>query len=325
MGQRWSRRICYYKDDDVVDHVPTYTNRSLESDYVLDDDIIGNGKTGHVRIGTCISTRTQYAIKIVSMSYLLASSNRKSCLDNEISILSKLHSHPNIVSLHAVYKEEHRISIVMTLLSSQSVLSRIIKCSDDDHEREIANVIRSVATALEYVHSCDIIHRDIKPENILYSRDGRDIYVIDFGIANSRNMAGTSHFMAPEVFSNTDVTSAVDIWALGITTYYMVFGTFPFDAKFLSLMEDKIKTGVFEFPSDRLSDCSVLVVDFIKQLLVVDPSRRPSASRVLEHPWLNKENERQRCSSRFTKEHLESLRNSIEERDKEINDGSVLF
>jgi len=102
--------------------------------------------------------------------------------------------------------------------------------------RKVAEIGSQVATALGVAHSYDIIHRDIKPQNIMVQPDGNS-KVMDFGIAraNSANLTqtgsvlGTAYYVSPEQAQGRELTSATDIYSLGVVLYEAVCGRVPFD------------------------------------------------------------------------------------------------
>ena len=92
--------------------------------------------------------------------------------------------------------------------------------------------------ALEYCHNVvNIIHRDIKPENILLDEND-DIKLADFGVSTVLKQsgcdkitsnAGSAIFFSPEACIGNQYRGKLnDIWASGITLFYMATGTFPF-------------------------------------------------------------------------------------------------
>ena len=88
-----------------------------------------------------------------------------------------------------------------------------------------------VAEALGAIHAAGVIHRDLKPSNILVAEDGP--HVIDFGVARAIDASGvtarsgTAGFMAPEVLLGESLTSACDVFALGMVLAHAV-GSRPF-------------------------------------------------------------------------------------------------
>lgn len=87
-----------------------------------------------------------------------------------------------------------------------------------------------------YCHSRGVVHRDLKLENVLFrSSDEDDFYVkvVDFGIAGMASEkvdAGTLAYMAPETLEKVAAATspAIDVWALGVMYYTMIYGTLPF-------------------------------------------------------------------------------------------------
>lgn len=114
-------------------------------------------------------------------------------------------------------------------------LSSIIKKGNYDTNKKV-DVIIQVCKALSFAHKNGIIHRDIKPENILINSEG-DALVSDFGIAqlfdkqqvtSDGTVMGTIAYMSPEQkVSARNVTSASDIYSLGVVMYEMFTGTKP--------------------------------------------------------------------------------------------------
>ena len=94
--------------------------------------------------------------------------------------------------------------------------------------------------ALAHAHDKGIIHRDVKPQNIIINSRGR-AKLTDFGIARNTasdtttlagaNVFGSVHYLSPEQAKGLPVTSASDIYSMGITLYEMVTGKLPFEAE----------------------------------------------------------------------------------------------
>lgn len=103
--------------------------------------------------------------------------------------------------------------------------------------KQAVEILVDIMKGLRCIHEMKFIHRDIKPENILISRnkDGKYVYKIgDFGFARSildseaSTPCGTKKFKAPEIHENAEYGISVDIWALGIVFYFMIFAEYPF-------------------------------------------------------------------------------------------------
>ncbi len=137
-----------------------------------------------------------------------------------------------------------------------------------------------VAEALGAIHAAGLIHRDLKPSNILLADDGP--HVIDFGVARAvdasgvTGRSGTAGFMAPEVLLGRPLTSACDVFALGMVLAYAV-GIRPFG---VGLPEAIAYRVVHEEPD--LSGLDPQIRDVVAACLAKEPSERPTPARILE-------------------------------------------
>lgn len=82
-----------------------------------------------------------------------------------------------------------------------------------------------------HYQSQDIIHRDIKTENIMFDNKG-NIKLVDFGLAlqtrdKVKELAGTGYYMGPGVI-NKKYGKECDLWAIGVTLYYLIENRYPF-------------------------------------------------------------------------------------------------
>ncbi len=137
-----------------------------------------------------------------------------------------------------------------------------------------------VAEALGAIHAAGLIHRDLKPSNILLAEDGP--HVIDFGIARAVDASGvtarsgTAGFMAPEVLLGRPLTSACDVFALGMVLAYAV-GIRPFGVGPREAIAYRV---VHEEPD--LSGLDPQIRDVVAACLAKEPSERPTPAKILE-------------------------------------------
>lgn len=98
--------------------------------------------------------------------------------------------------------------------------------------------------------------------------------------------------MAPEMLAkiNTKATKALDIFALGIILYVMLFNKHPFKWKGVELTE-AIISGKFSFPEEvdnkERKYITDEAMDLIRRMLVTDPKERITTTGVLTHPWFD--------------------------------------
>ena len=148
-------------------------------------------------------------------------------------------------------------------------------------------LFRQVLDAVQYAHAHFIAHRDLKPSNILVTRDGQ-AKLLDFGVAKLLSgdegglateltqlggRAATPDYAAPEQLAGEAVTTAVDVFALGVVLFELVTGTRPFEGARRS------RVDVAPLPSQRVSGAlrRRLRGDFdavIAKALESDPAQR---------------------------------------------------
>ena len=152
--------------------------------------------------------------------------------------------HPNIVGLLDFgFDSANQPYMVMELLSGPSLREEIDLESPMSPARVVAT-LDAVASALQLAHDRGITHRDLKPANIVAHRyeSGERVYkVIDFGLVAMKATSdetrltdpalflGTLAYAAPEQMRGEDVTTAVDVYALGVIAYEMLTGGRPYD------------------------------------------------------------------------------------------------
>merc|ERR1719215_2488315 len=114
--------------------------------------------------------------------------------------------------------------------------------------------VGSMVLMLEALHSKNVLYRDLKPENVMLDLGGY-LKLIDFGLAKKLNdisteraftVAGTLHYMAPEVMMGSGYGATADAWSLGIIFYELVCGRLPFGSH---LAEDQVVvTSILQDP-----------------------------------------------------------------------------
>eukprot|EP00408_Alexandrium_pacificum_P050927 CAMPEP_0171265126 /NCGR_PEP_ID=MMETSP0790-20130122/57961_1 /TAXON_ID=2925 /ORGANISM="Alexandrium catenella, Strain OF101" /LENGTH=471 /DNA_ID=CAMNT_0011733779 /DNA_START=60 /DNA_END=1475 /DNA_ORIENTATION=+ len=278
-------------------HIFTKENPGhLDQYYDVDKAMIGEGSYGQVTKGTDRSTGQIRAIKAIDVSKI--PDTRR--FENEVAIQKSL-DHPNIVKLYEVFKDARRFYLVMELCSGGELFDRIVEEADKHEgqafgEAQAARIMQQILGAVHYMHQKQFVHRDIKPENFLMQNKDRDapIKVIDFGLAKSftpgksvlKTKAGTPYYVAPQVLTNQGgYNEKCDIWSCGVLCYIILCGYPPFYGERDSDILKMVKAGRFEFPSPDWDSVSADGKSVISQMLVFNPSDRPSAGRLLEHPW----------------------------------------
>ncbi|KAL2906816.1 Mitogen-activated protein kinase kinase kinase 3 [Bienertia sinuspersici] len=210
-------------------------------------------------------------------------------LNQEINLLSQL-SHPNIVRYYGSELAGDTLSVYLEYVSGGSI-HKLLQEYGPFKEPVIQNYTRQILYGLAYLHSRTTVHRDIKGANILVDPTG-EIKLADFGMAkhitscNSvLSFKGSPYWMAPEVVMNKNgYNLAVDIWSLGCTILEMAMAKPPWSqyegvAAIFKIGNSKDIPEIPEFLSNDAKS-------FLHLCLQRDPSDRPLASKLLEHPFV---------------------------------------
>ena len=155
-----------------------------------------------------------------------------------------------------------------------------------------------------YCHSRGVIHRDLKLENVLFKQqpepededDLQEFFVkiIDFGIAGvatDKVDAGTLCYMAPECLESkhADTTPAIDVWAMGIMFYSMIYGCLPYYNTNEKELIRSIKNEKPKFPHGI--PITKEGKDVIKAMLEKDPKKRLELLQFVTTPYNTMEDE----------------------------------
>lgn len=141
---------------------------------------MGSGTFGEVR--KCVNRRTGAirAVKVIRKDGL--DEKEKTRFFYEMEILKTL-DHPNILKLYEVFQDDKRYYLVTELCTGGELFEEITKRATFS-EKDAANILKQVISAISYCHAKNICHRDIKPENILLdSKNNNAVKLIDFGTA----------------------------------------------------------------------------------------------------------------------------------------------
>ena len=144
-------------------------------------------------------------------------------------------THPNIINLYNVGRNETHAYITMEFLEGQE-LRHILDSGKRLGIDRIVDIARQVAEGLAYAHEHSIVHRDIKPSNIMILKSGL-VKITDFGIARIPSSAiktmtgmvmGSPQYMSPEQVTGKATDHRTDIFSLGVVLYEMLTGSPPF-------------------------------------------------------------------------------------------------
>jgi len=253
--------------------------------------VLGRGCFGVVRICTQRRTGRSFAVKSVRKR------GNDCYLENEINVLS-VTDHVNIMKMVDYYEDLHHVHIVTEKYCGGDLFDKLESLSAGCFTESMAsNVVKSLLSAVTYLHDNGIVHRDIKLENVLYedNRIGATVKLIDFGLSCfHRNddkpltsFVGTRHYASPELIIGK-YEKLVDVWSVGVVLYILLSGCMPFTGGNNRELYNSILNDDLDFSSSsiwRYGDITSNAKDLIQQMLVKDPVCRTSPSKALLHPW----------------------------------------
>lgn len=158
------------------------------------------------------------------------------------------------------------------------------------NETQARFIFSQVISAVDHMHSNNIVHRDIKAENIFFSNlNPYMVKIGDFGFsisATSQNQlntyCGSPPYAAPELFRDDNYIGIfVDIWALGVLLFFMVTGVMPFRADTVGKLKRIILNGEYVVPNHVSDACQLLIRGVLKLM----PSDRFSVKEIIDSAW----------------------------------------
>jgi serine/threonine protein kinase len=201
--------------------------------------------------------------------------------------------HPNIVQTYEIDLAEGLPYIAMEYVRGPtlSLVNRQERRRREPCRGFVARVLAGICAGLHYAHKAadeqgralNIIHRDVSPQNVIISMDGMP-KLLDFGVAKARGqlsrtqaglLKGKVKYMAPEQFViGGPVTSAVDVFAVGICLYEATTLTLPYSGDGeLELMRN-VATGNYKRPSEVVPGFDPRLEELILWAMAPDPARR---------------------------------------------------
>lgn len=113
-----------------------------------------------------------------------------------------------------------------------------IACSSSLEEIAVATLTYHILKGLRSLHSQGVFHGNLKLENIIFSTGSKEneIFLINFKYLEESTelyrerliKRGLNNYVAPEILKGGEVTSQIDIFALGVCLFYMLFKKFPY-------------------------------------------------------------------------------------------------
>uniref|UniRef100_A0A8C5Q6Y5 non-specific serine/threonine protein kinase n=1 Tax=Leptobrachium leishanense TaxID=445787 RepID=A0A8C5Q6Y5_9ANUR len=274
-------------DEDMEIKTPSDTSTSDDMDIPLpkgrpkvtmnDFDylkLLGKGTFGKVILVREKATGRYYAMKILRKDVIIAKDEVAHTV-TESRVLQNTR-HPFLTALKYAFQTSDRLCFVMEYANGGELffhLSRERVFTEDRARFYGAEIV----SALEYLHSRNVVYRDIKLENLMLDKDGH-VKITDFGLckegitdgATMKTFCGTPEYLAPEVLEDNDYGRAVDWWGLGVVMYEMMCGRLPFYNQDHERLFELILMEEIRFPRTLSPEAKSLLAGLLKK----DPKLR---------------------------------------------------
>jgi len=244
---------------------------------------IGKGGFGRV-----YAARTQKDKRVAVKRIPHTTSKEKRRNLAEIHFLNTF-KHENIVQFITAHIFEGDMWIVMEYMAGGTLTQAAAETSFT--EDQIAYVARELLKALEFIHSKGHVHRDVKSDNCMLTTKG-EVKLIDFGLCVDiekegarTHLVGSPFWMSPEMIVRKAHSYPTDIWSYAVCLLELANHHAPNKDSYIRAMFTVATTGL-PSPLEKPDIWSPIFHDFLSQCLQQEPNDRPSASQLLQHPFI---------------------------------------
>ncbi|XP_074844172.1 serine/threonine-protein kinase 17A [Carettochelys insculpta] len=255
---------------------------------------LGRGKFAVVK--KCVKKDTEKEFAAKFMRKRRKGQDCRMEIIHEIAVLELAQCNLWVIDLHEVYETATEMILVLEYAAGGEIFDQCVAEREEAFtEKDVKQLMRQILEGVSFLHKNNVVHLDLKPQNILLTSESPlgDIKIVDFGLSRIlksseelREIMGTPEYVAPEILSYDPISTATDMWSIGVLAYVMLTGISPF------LGDDKQETFLniaqmnINYSKDDFDLVSESAVDFIKTLLVKNPEERATAEECLQHPWL---------------------------------------
>ena len=243
----------------------------------LISELLGRGGMGEVWQAVDRLTGKQVAIKRIRparMRVRLDATTETLRLTQEFSLLAGLH-HPNIISVidYGLDRQNWPFFVMRLVAGATSVTTAAVNRDRVGRIRLLMQLFEGLA----YLHRRGVLHRDLKPSNVLVLGDR--LHIVDFGLSVTTSdagqvegLAGTLHYLAPELLDGAIPSERSDLYAAGLLSYEVLTGRHAFRTSSRNQLERSIRFDEPDF-NDPMLDGGMATL--LRQLLAKNPRERP--------------------------------------------------
>ena len=195
-------------------------------------------------------------------------------LTQEFRLLASLH-HPNVIGvLDYGLDRQGWPFFTMRMLDGCETIS--VAAASRDRAAK-ARLLIQLFDGLAYLHRRGVLHRDLKQGNVLVVGDR--LHIVDFGLSITtteagqvESLAGTLHYLAPELLDGALPSERSDLYAAGLLVYEVITGKYAFRSSSRNTLEEAIRRQQPDLDDPKLADG---LDRLVKQLLAKNPQERP--------------------------------------------------
>ena len=234
---------------------------------------IGEGSFGKVYIGEHRITKKEVAIK--------QNTDMPAFLLHESKILRNLQTHKNIPKMVWYGNLHNKPTLIMELLKTS--LQDIRHNGVVTNKSILSKICNQMLSAIEYIHSKNIIHRDIKPENIMFKTNKQDICIIDFGLAkyykvdgqhvpftNNMDVIGSFNYCSRNMNRGYRPSRRDDIESLLYVILNMTTNIFPCKNNFNGITKKEKNNFLYNFKTSiQYNDENIFIKNIVRHIKLV--------------------------------------------------------
>jgi serine/threonine protein kinase len=192
--------------------------------------------------------------------------------------------HPNLMKCYGYFSEmmgnKKQIIVIMEYIKGQELFDIVVRRDREYRTRNMKTILQQITDGLLYLHRKGYVHQDIKLENIMLTYKNK-IKIIDYDFLVDINniyrnyRCGTPSYCSPEIIRKETPHRKNDLWALGVSMYSFLVGTYPF--------QGDNKKDLFNDILNTTPDFSNVPIEFrpiIEGLLHKDSTKRISLEQV---------------------------------------------
>ena len=243
--------------------------------------LLGRGGMGEVYRADDLRLGQPVALKFLPES-LKDDAARRDRFYNEVRTARQI-AHPAVCRVYDIGEADGQPFLSMEYVDGEDLASLLRRIGRLPQDKAI-DIARQICAGVAAAHDKGVLHRDLKPENVMLDGRGK-ARITDFGLAGLATTiqgddvrSGTPAYMSPEQLAGREVTTASDVYALGLVLYEVFTGKKPFAGRTLAEITRQHNEGTPVNPSQIVSEIDPAVERVILHCLEPDARMRPRSA-----------------------------------------------